>query len=253
MLNEEDLSGGGRFSEGGNGQPVPRYLQIKRLILYKINSREWTPNYKIPSEKELSDMFSVSRMTVNRALRELTVQGALVRLQGVGTFVAENKMESALMSVRNIADEIKSHQNHQHRTEVILLERSFSTPEMALIMNIKPKQITFHSLLLHYDNDLPVQLEDRYVNSTVAPDYLSQNFTRQTPHAYLSAVAPLTEGEHIVEAVLPTAKEAAWLQIGNGEPCLQLKRKTWSNQNVVTWVRLLYPGSRYRLEGHFYS
>lgn len=248
----DELNADGVFQENDN-RPVPRYLQIKRLILHKINSQQWAPHFKIPSEKELSDMFNVSRMTVNRALRELTVQGALVRLQGVGTFVAENKMESALMSVRNIADEIKSHRNHQHRTEVILLERSFATAEQALIMNIKPRQLTFHSLLLHYDNDLPVQLEDRYVNSAAAPDYLSQDFVRQTPHAYLSAVAPLTEGEHIVEAVLPTGREAAWLKIDSGEPCLQLKRKTWSHQNVVTWVRLLYPGSRYRLEGHFYS
>ncbi|MDR2946898.1 MAG: histidine utilization repressor [Candidatus Adiutrix sp.] len=252
MSIEEDLSVDHGFAENG-GQPAPRYLQIKRRILYKINSREWAPNDKIPSEKELSDAFSVSRMTVNRALRELTVQGVLVRLQGVGTFVAENKMESALMSVRDIADEIRSHQDHRHRTEVLLLERCPAGPELAIILNVKHRQSTFHSVLLHYDNDMPVQLEDRYVNSAVAPDYLRQDFTGQTPHAYLSAVAPLTEGEHIVEAVLPTAQEAAQLRINPGEPCLQLKRKTWSDQNVVTWVRLLYPGSRYRLEGHFYS
>lgn len=236
MFNEAGFAGDSNFLEG-NGQPVPRYLQIKRLITYKINSGEWEPNHKIPSEKELSDMFSVSRMTVNRALRELTTQGALIRLQGVGTFVAENKMEAALMSVRDIADEIKSHQDHIHRTEVLILKKTAVNPEQALLMDIKPKQITFHSLLLHYDNDLPVQLEDRYVNSAVAPQYLSQDFTIQTPHAYLSSIAPLTEGEHIVEAVLPTAQEAKWLQINQGDPCLQLKRKTWSHQNVVTWVR----------------
>ncbi len=234
-------------------QPVPHYLRIKRLILSKINSGEWTANYRIPSEKELSAMFDVSRMTVNRALRELTVQGALVRLQGVGTFVSENKMESALMSVRNIADEIKAHPDHHHRTEVIVLEKCFATPELALALNIKPRQIAFHSLLLHYDNDVPVQLEDRYVNTVMAPDYLAQDFARETPNAYLSAVAPLTEAEHIVEAVLPTNQEAAWLRIEPSEPCLQLRRKTWSHQNVVTGARLLYPGSRYRLEGRFYS
>jgi GntR family histidine utilization transcriptional repressor len=162
-------------------------------------------------------------------------------------------MESALMKVRDIADEIKEHQNHQHRSEVILLEQCIATPDLAVIMNIKPKQIVFHSLMLHYDNDTPVQLEDRYVNSLVAPDYLTRNFTIQTPHVYLSAVAPLTEGEHIVEAVLPTSKEAAWLQIDQTAPCLLLRRKTWSNQDIVTWVRLLYPGSRYRLEGRFHG
>jgi DNA-binding GntR family transcriptional regulator len=47
-------------------------------------------------------------MTINRALRELTDEGLLVRLQGVGTFVAEPKGQSALFEVRSIADEITS-------------------------------------------------------------------------------------------------------------------------------------------------
>jgi GntR family histidine utilization transcriptional repressor len=233
--------------------PVPRYLRIKRLILSRINSGEWSANDRIPSEKELSAMFDVSRMTVNRALRELTAQGALVRLQGVGTFVSENKMESALMSVRNIADEIKARPNHHHRTEVLVLEKCPASPELALTLNIKPRQPVFHSLLLHYDNDVPVQLEDRHVNRAAAPEYLSRDFTRETPNAYLSLAAPLTEAEHIVEAVLPTTQEAAWLRLEPGEPCLQLRRRTWSHQLVVTGARLLYPGSRYRLEGRFSS
>ncbi len=58
-------------------------------------------------------------MTINRELRELTDEGMLVRLQGVGTFVAEPKGQSALFEVRSIADEIAS-RRHQHRCEVLL-------------------------------------------------------------------------------------------------------------------------------------
>lgn len=235
-----------------NSAPLARYAHIKRSILYKINSGQWTANEKIPSENELSELFQVSRMTVNRALRELTAQGVLTRLQGVGTFVADSsKIGAALMSVRDIAEEIKSQGNHQHRTEVILLEQLSATAELSILLDVKVRRKVFHSILIHYDNNIPVQLEDRYVNAAAAPDYLKNDFASRTPHAYLQAVAPITEGEHIVEAVLPQAAEAAWLKIGLQEPCLQLRRKTWSNSLVVTGVRLLYPGSRYRLEGRF--
>ncbi len=61
-------------------------------------------------------------MTINRALRELTDEGWLVRLQGVGTFVAEPKGQSALFEVRSIAEEIAA-RRHQHRCEVLTLER----------------------------------------------------------------------------------------------------------------------------------
>lgn len=67
--------------------------------------------------------FGFSRMTINRALRELTDEGLLVRLQGVGTFVAEPKGQSALFEVRSIAAEIVA-RHHQHRCEVLLLEET---------------------------------------------------------------------------------------------------------------------------------
>ena len=98
-----------------------------------------------------------------------------------------------------------------------------------------------------------MQIEDRCVNAAVAPDYLQQDFSRTTPHAYLSLVAPLTEGEHIVEAVRATPEERALLQIEEGEPCLLINRRTWSTQHIVSCARLLFPGSRYRLQGHFMS
>ena len=104
---------------------------------------------------------------------------------------------------------------------------------------------------MHYENGLPVQIEDRYVNAQIAPDYLKQDFTRQTPYAYLSQVAPLTEGEHVVEAILAEADECQLLQIEGGEPCLLIRRRTWSGRQPVTAARLIHPGSRHRLEGRF--
>ncbi|STV77196.1 Histidine utilization repressor [Klebsiella michiganensis] len=50
------------------------------------------------------------------------------------------------------------------------------------------------------------KIEDRCVNASVVPDYLRQDYTATTPHDYLSLIAPLTEGEHIVEAVQATAE-----------------------------------------------
>ena len=52
------------------------------------------------------------------------------------------------------------------------------------------------------------------------PDYLLQDYTATTPHDYLSLIAPLTEGEHIVEAVQATSEECALLRILPHDPCL---------------------------------
>ena len=58
----------------------------------------------------------------------------------------------------------------------------------------------FHSVILHREDDLPIQLEDRFVIPAEAPTYLDQDFSSETPHNYLMTIAPLGRGEHVVEA-----------------------------------------------------
>ena len=68
---------------------VPMYQQIKDAIRKKISSGEWQAGQLIPSENQLADSIGASRMTINRPLRELTSEGLLRRVHGLGTFVAE--------------------------------------------------------------------------------------------------------------------------------------------------------------------
>lgn len=232
--------------------PAPFYEKVKQEISEKIASGIWQPHVRIPSEAELVAQYGFSRMTINRALRELTDEGLLVRLQGVGTFVAEPKGQSALFEIRSIADEINARQ-HQHRCEVLTLEKTQANAQQALVLNVKEGTSIFHSVMVHYENDLPVQIEDRCVNAEIVPEYLAQDYSQTTPHAYLSLIAPLTEGEHIVEAVRASAEECALLNIKEHDPCLLIRRKTWSASSIVSHARLLFPGSRYRLQGRFMS
>ncbi|AMB86532.1 histidine utilization repressor [Pseudomonas agarici] len=230
--------------------PAPLYARVKQMITQQIDSGNWPPHYRVPSESELVEQLGYSRMTINRALREMTAEGRLVRMQGVGTFVAEPKSQSALFEVHNIADEIAA-RGHRHTCQIITLGEEAAGSERAVALDMREGQKVFHSLIVHLEDGIPVQIEDRFVNALVAPDYLKQDFTLQTPYAYLSQVAPLTEGEHVVEAILADATECQLLQIEPGEPCLLIRRRTWSGRQPVTAARLIHPGSRHRLEGRF--
>ncbi|WP_312692417.1 histidine utilization repressor [Kosakonia sp.] len=232
--------------------PLPFYEKVKQAISAKIIDGTWRPHDRIPSEAELVAQFGFSRMTINRALRELTDEGLLVRLQGVGTFVAEPKGQSALFEIRSIADEIAA-RHHQHRCEVLLLEETRADLTQAAALELEEGARIFHSRMVHFENEIPVQIEDRCVNASVVPDYLRQDYTHTTAHAYLSLIAPLTEGEHIVEAVQGTAEECRLLHINEHDPCLLIRRRTWSTSHIVSHASLLFPGARYRLQGHFCS
>lgn len=228
---------------------TPPYERVKQLIASQITAGRWQEGDQLPSENQLVNALGLSRMTINRALRELTADGLLVRQIGVGTFVAATKTASPLFEVKNIADEIQ-HRGHRHRTEVVFVREDDSRSANSFIRDsIRGK--VFHSLMVHYEDDTPIQLEDRWVNPEAAPGYLEQDFTQQTPNTYLSAVAPLTRGEHIVEAILASAEECRLLHIEPTEPCLMIRRRTWSSKGLVSAARLVHPGSRNRLEGAF--
>ena len=85
----------------------------------------------------------------------------------------------------------------------------------------------------------------------MAPEYLDQDFTTITPYDYLISACPLSEAEHTILAVMPDEKQRQLLRMKRGEPCLLLRRRTWSNHIPVTHALLTHPGDRYRLGARF--
>ncbi|SUX29722.1 HTH-type transcriptional repressor yvoA [Chromobacterium vaccinii] len=224
----------------------PRYQRIKDYILSGIRDRHFLPGCKIPPELELARQFGVSRMTVNKAVRDLAEAGILLRFAGDGTYVAERKAESPLLDINNIAAEIEA-RGHRHTAHVILLEAVPASEEVALRLSMRAGGAVYHSLIVHCEDEVPIQLEDRYVNPSFAPDYPRQDFSERTPNDYLMQSCPLTDIEHSVEAVLPGAAEQALLGIAAAEPCLLVLRRTWSHKKLVSFARLTHPGLRYKL------
>ena len=228
----------------------PLYLQVKRHILDNIGSGKWGTSTRVPSENDIVKSFGVSRMTANRALRELRDEGILVRIAGVGSFVADRHARAHPLEIRGIADEIRD-RGYVHRAEIVSLERIRAVAELAGDFGIAPRSELYCSLIVHFENDLPIQLEDRYVLPKLAPDYLNMDFSRTTPHDYLIKVAPLQEAEHLLRAEMPDDRTRTLLAMKRDEPCLVVIRRTWSAGQIASVARLYYPGSRYEMSGRF--
>lgn len=231
-------------------QDTPLYEQMKAEIKARIERGEWPINFRIPSENELVEMLGVSRMTAHRALRELASEGVIVRVQGRGSFVAPKKRRANVSDVRNIAEEIAA-RGSQHSVEIVLMQAEVCDHDLADRLEVEAGTSAFHSVIVHKEDDLPIQLEDRFVHAELVPAYLDQDFRTMTPNAYLSGIAPISRAEQFVEAVLPQPWECRLLAIARSEPCLLVRRRTWSGDRLVTSVRLLYPGSRYSLESSY--
>ncbi len=226
------------------------YAQVKQHLKDRLVAGEWAAGELMPSEAELVALFGVSRMTVNRALKELQADGLVDRVQGVGTFAAQLHKVSATLTLRDVHDEIAA-RGHEHTARVLMQRAEPATEAVATALGLVAGTAVFHSRIVHLENGVPLQLEDRHVNPAVAPDYLSQDFERITPTHYLFEHTALWRARYSIESAGASAADAKALNILRDDPCLVVVRRTWTRDAAITQARLIHPGARYQLEGSF--
>ncbi|MFM0742210.1 UTRA domain-containing protein [Paraburkholderia xenovorans] len=111
-----------------------------------------------------------------------------MRIRGAGTFVTDSRYRSTLIEILNIAEEIKS-RGHQHTSEVLPLEQT-SAPEALEALRLPPDGLAFHSRMVHFENKVPIQSEDRRASGVLFPDYINQDFRALTPNDYMTSLVP---------------------------------------------------------------
>ncbi|MGN5375701.1 MAG: histidine utilization repressor [Sphingomonas hengshuiensis] len=236
---------------GGNADgTTPRYREIKESILADVRTGRLSTGDRVPSEAEIVSRFGVSRMTANRALRELTVAGVLVRRPGSGTFIAEARPIGHLIEIRNIAEEVRS-RGHAYRPRVIGNQPLGADAADAALLGVVVGTAIFRSLIVHHEAEFPLQLEERLVLADAAPGYGEQDFNRTTPNEYLSRIAPIERVEHRVLARVPDDEIRRLLGMMPGEPTLVMVRRTWSGGRLVSHAVLTHPAARYELTASF--
>ena len=233
-----------------SGHDAPRYRSVQDYVRQRVVSGQWAAGHRIPSENMLVRRLRISRMTVNRALRELADEGLIQRVRGLGTFVADARPRMTFFAVRTIAEEIAA-RGHRHRFKILLRRAETAKAPVAAQLELERGARVFHVIAIHFENDVPVQLEDRYINPRESPDFLTADLATVTPSEYLLGHVPLSEIEHDIQSVLPDSTTARWLKIDRSEPCLLVTRRTWLDGRAVTFVRLYHPGSRFRIGGRF--
>lgn len=227
------------------------YQTVKRHVLGEIRTGRWRAGDRISSEHALVRELGVARMTVRRALDELTREGLIVRRAGVGAFVAgEPLAESHPLEIRDIAAEVAA-RGHVWRAEVVALEAVAADSDLARRFEIAVGAPLYRSEVLHWEGETPIQLEQRWVSPDIAPDYLAQDFTAGTPGAHLLATAPIEAGEQIVRAEAADPRTAGLLRLAENAPVLTVARRTWSRGRVASAARLIHPGHAFQLAGRF--
>ncbi|MET3616050.1 GntR family histidine utilization transcriptional repressor [Rhizobium aquaticum] len=225
---------------------VPLYQKVKDHILERVRRGELTDGVKVPSEAELVEELGVSRMTVHRALRELSAAGVVDRVQGLGTFVSAPPIRSELMELKDVADDIAMRGN-KHSQIIKVLEAVHPGAEDCAYFDIQRGSRLFHSVIANLEDGMPIQIENRLILPSFAPGYLDHDFHAVPSTRYLRSIADATKVEHTVYATMADEPTSALLGFDTPNCVMVLTRRTWLGSRAVTLSNFTYPGETYSL------
>jgi GntR family transcriptional regulator len=228
------------------GSSIPFYLQLKRLIEVQVMSGTLAPHSRIPSERELSEQYEISRMTARRALLELTREGRIYTSVGKGTFVAEPKISQNLQALTSFSEDMRA-RGLRPVARVLRRELCPAAAEVAAGLRIALETPVLCIERLRLADDEPMALERAHFHFA-GMDELFHDSIDGSLYELLRKRFQLVPTEAIqeFEARLATPPEQELLRIGAGAPVLTIARTTLdSSRRPFEFVQAIYRADRY--------
>jgi GntR family histidine utilization transcriptional repressor len=214
---------------------------IKEKVMEKLNSRHWLPGEKLPNEEIMARDYGVARTTLNRALREIAKEGYLIRRRKAGTFVAVHPVRRAVVKIPIIRHEVEaSRKAYGYK----LLEQDIKMPP-----HKTGTQPCLFIRAVHYADDTPHALEERWVNHHIVPDILDANLDKVSANEWLVLNTPFSSGLVGFSAANATDEQAKLLGLQANEAVFIVNRDTWQDGDFITNAQIIYTNS-YRVESY---
>ena len=218
---------------------------VQDEVLRRIQSREWQPGQFIPGEAALALEFNCARATVNRALRSLAESGFLDRKRKAGTQIALHPMRKATLMIPVLRREIEG-TGAQYGYSLVQSERRLPPAKIAAQMQVPAKRKLLHLTALHLADGKPYVLEDRWIDTEVAPLAAMADFAAISANEWLVTNIPFEAGDIAFSAKSAAASEAELLRCSPGAALFVIDRTTSGNRGTITAVRLVFT-SGYRM------
>lgn len=230
--------------------PVPQYRRIAEALTLAIRSGALEVGGRVPSERELSAEFGVSRMTARGALKTLVEQGLVASVEARGYFVAQSRIDQRLQTLTSFTEDMR--RSGRRPSSVVLSARALpAAGEMAARLGVAEGATINHLLRLRLADGVPVALEAAHVAESLAPGLIgAADFAAESLYATLKrryGILPV-EAEQSFQASAATESDAAILHVEAGAPVLRLTRLSLSGEGrPIEFVQSVYRGDRFTM------
>jgi len=229
------------------GSAKPLYEQLKDVLKQRINSDEFKTDEALPGERQLMDMYGVSRVTVRQAIGEMVNEGLLYRVHGKGTFVAPKRIERPLARLLGVAEELTK---EGYTTGIKVIEVGSKMPEPAIRRELKlaENETVFMVSRLILADQQPLLLDYSYFPQTIGQLLANTDLSRDLIYTQLELYGyKICDGEQRISAGRASQEEAKYLQCKVNSPVLVVKRTTFvEGEFPIHYSIAIYRGDRYQ-------
>lgn len=226
---------------------IPMYVQIEEALKQRIKGGEFPIGTAIPSERDLTELFGVSRMTVRQSITNLVNEGLLHREKGRGTFVASSKVEQPLTGLTSFTEDMKA-RGLVPSNKIINFAKELPEPDIAGELQLGADEEVFTVERIRYANEKPMALERTYLPVKLFPN-LSEQELAGSLYSMIEQEQRLaiSHASQRMEASLVKKEEAALLELGMPAPILMIERVSYLSNGVpFEVVRSMYRADRYK-------
>lgn len=230
---------------------IPLYQQVKSHLEKLIRDGIINPGEQLPSEKELEELFNISRITVRRALQELAAEDKIARFPGKGSFVLQPKIEP-LTALTSFSENMRARGfEPSYRNTTVRFTKAPTKAAQFFQYHNDEKVLNINRLLLA--DEIPMAIQDAYLPASIyeaaprlfVPEVLNVISMYTTLEFQLGI--KLARAEEFVEASQATAAEAEQLSIKRGDLVLVITRLTRAEDDQpIEFVKLVFRADRYR-------
>ncbi|EQK47913.1 MULTISPECIES: GntR family transcriptional regulator [Paraclostridium] len=202
----------------------PIYKQIESHIKNLIQSKTLKQGELIPSEKQLSEEFNVTRMTVRSALNNLVKDGYITRQRGVGSIVLANKVYDNISAVSGFTEEME---NKGYKVSNILEELNVIEADEELMnkLNLTEKENVWEIKRIRLANDKKISYMETYMPVKLFPN-LKKSHCEGSLYNYVEEVCgyKIAISEREVSSVLANDELANLLDLTKPEALLYISQ-----------------------------
>lgn len=214
---------------------IPLYLQVISQLVKKINNNEWENGEKLPTEKELSDIFGVSLITIRKALQELNMQGMIYKIHGKGSYVSKNDNQIhdlKLNHIRSFSEEMAT--NKKDIGSILLNVKEISgTSEDIKIFKIKKNEKIIIVKRVRTVNGTPTHVSTHKIPSSILKNKENIDFSKSIYQTLESLNVKIEKGTEEITAVTPSNSEAEILGISSNQPVIKSTATITDGRNII--------------------